>query len=339
MTFQPQRRRLLAAVALFAGAPSLLRAQEAKPECKTRIELDDGAHVDVLFKANTTAPVARVTLQVLREHIVVNGHTNELRPMMLGGETDKWGQVELDVERTEDGKGLVVTKVSFKTPYPGYATAGFSESAIAINTKPYGVTVSTERAIWGDIQASLTPANYGAAHRPELEAQLLAGTRVRLWLKENPLYGKTEMPNYAVELKSPNLKAKTPAILKAMKKVEKDAHDQKCTTVSEGCFLTTAAVHTIGLADDCWELRTLRAFRDGPLAQMSGGATLTADYYVRAPRIVEAISARPDAARVWLATYWTGVVPCALAARLGMKRLATAMYRRMTLRLERLAAA
>ncbi len=106
----------------------------------------------------------------------------------------------------------------------------------------------------------------------------------------------------------------------------------------EDCFLTTAAVHTIGLADDCWELRTLRAFRDGPLTAMAGGSAVRADYYLRAPRIVAAIGARPDAARMWLRTYWTGIVPCALAAKAGANRLALAMYRRMTERLERLAA-
>jgi hypothetical protein len=121
-----------------------------------------------------------------------------------------------------------------------------------------------------------------------------------------------------------------------MKKVEKDAHAQTCATVSEDCFLTTAAVHTIGLADDCWELRTLRAFRDGPLQALSGGAALAADYYDRAPGIVDAIGARPDAAAIWLKTYWGGIVPCALAARLGLTRLALTLYRRMTLRLERL---
>src|SRR5690606_29479169 len=34
-----------------------------------------------------------------------------------------------------------------------------------------------------------------------------------------------------------------------------------------GCFLTTATCQVVGLADDCWELTTLRHFRDGWLAR------------------------------------------------------------------------
>lgn len=47
------------------------------------------------------------------------------------------------------------------------------------------------------------------------------------------------------------------------------------TCEKRGCFLTTATVGTVGLPDDCWELATLRAFRDGWLARHPGGAALT----------------------------------------------------------------
>lgn len=339
MTYQPHRRRFLAAFALFAGAPTLLRAQD-KPPCEQRIELAGGALAVVQFMANTTAPIAKVRIKVTPDKINAVGFAQALKPMGLSNDPNDWGEVELTLARTDDGKGLTVAKVHFKTPYSGYATRGFAESAIAINTKPFSVSAPNDDMMWGRVEATLTTSSYGAAHEKEMVAQLLAGTRVRLWLKENPLYGQTTEPAYyAVELTSPNLKPKAAAILKAMKKVEKDAHDQKCATVSEGCFLTTAAVNTVGLADDCWELSTLRAFRDGQLGTAPGGAGLIADYYARAPGIVRAIDARPDAAMVWLRTYWGGVLPCAFAARLGMQRLAMSMYRRMTLRLEALAAA
>lgn len=103
------------------------------------------------------------------------------------------------------------------------------------------------------------------------------------------------------------------------------------------CFLTTAAVGTVGLADDCWELRTLRAFRDGALVRRPGGAALIEDYYRTAPQLVAAIGRRPDAARIWLRTYWTGIVPSALLARVGLHRAALSRYVAMTRRLERFA--
>ncbi len=110
-------------------------------------------------------------------------------------------------------------------------------------------------------------------------------------------------------------------------------------TGGAGCFFTTAAVGTLGLSDDCWELRTLRAFRDGPLSRTAEGLALTARYYAEAPRLVAGIDARRDAVFVWLRTYWSHILPCAVMARLGFDGAAIAHYRRLFVRLERLAAA
>lgn len=104
------------------------------------------------------------------------------------------------------------------------------------------------------------------------------------------------------------------------------------------CFFTTAAVTTLGLADDCWELRTLRAFRDGPLSRTPFGRALTARYYDEAPRMVAAVGRRRDAARQWLHAYWRYVLPCAILARLGLRRLAVYHYTRLFARLADLAA-
>lgn len=103
------------------------------------------------------------------------------------------------------------------------------------------------------------------------------------------------------------------------------------------CYLTTAAVDAVGLADDCWELRTLRAFRDGPLQSTLEGQALVADYYRLAPDLVARISVREDARRQWLHTYVLGIVPSAIAARLGLNNIALSIYARMTRRLQALA--
>ncbi|MBV7534724.1 DUF4157 domain-containing protein [Duganella sp. sic0402] len=62
------------------------------------------------------------------------------------------------------------------------------------------------------------------------------------------------------------------------------------------CFLTTACVDARGLADDCEELSILRAFRDGPMQALPGGAALVQEYYRIAPAIVDAIQSHPHAA-------------------------------------------
>ncbi len=86
------------------------------------------------------------------------------------------------------------------------------------------------------------------------------------------------------------------------------------------CFLTTAVVEMRGEADDGPTLATLRKFRDGWLAETDEGRALIAEYYLVAPRIVEAIpeghedwswiADRVDAAR---AAILAGDNPAALA--------------------------
>lgn len=90
-----------------------------------------------------------------------------------------------------------------------------------------------------------------------------------------------------------------------------------------GCFLTTATCEAVGLDDDCWELRTLRRFRDGWLAEQSGGMDDIKAYYAKAPAIVERLRGDRQAL---LRLYWTRIVPSALAAQIGANRVARAIY-------------
>ncbi len=58
---------------------------------------------------------------------------------------------------------------------------------------------------------------------------------------------------------------------------------------SSGCFITTAVCDFYGKADDCYELMTLREFRDNWLAKQSDGMHLIQEYYLNAPGLVEAM--------------------------------------------------
>lgn len=89
------------------------------------------------------------------------------------------------------------------------------------------------------------------------------------------------------------------------------------------CFLTTATCEAVGLADDCWELRTLRKFRDSWLADQPGGMDDIQAYYAKAPAIAERLKQDPHAL---LRLYWTRIVPSALAAQVGANGLARAIY-------------
>jgi hypothetical protein len=79
------------------------------------------------------------------------------------------------------------------------------------------------------------------------------------------------------------------------------AADQKCEP-PEGCFITTACCETLGLSDDCFELRTLRRYRDTVLAKRPGGGYRT--YYQPAP-ILARLPRRRREGWIWpmLATF------------------------------------
>jgi len=92
------------------------------------------------------------------------------------------------------------------------------------------------------------------------------------------------------------------------------------------CFLTTACVTAKGLADDCHELTTLRAFRDGWMQDLPNGGELVGRYYEVAPRIVEWIEAQPDAATI-LDTLFEGVVqPTVALIEAGEEKAAFELY-------------
>lgn len=105
------------------------------------------------------------------------------------------------------------------------------------------------------------------------------------------------------------------------------AAEQKCEP-PEGCFITTACCETLGLADDCFELRTLRRYRDEVLAKRPAGAEQIAAYYRLAPLILARLpqEARGRRLRSLYARY---ILPAALAAKCGLNTLAYRLYVRM----------
>lgn len=101
----------------------------------------------------------------------------------------------------------------------------------------------------------------------------------------------------------------------------------------EDCFLTSACCAVIGLTDDCWELTTLRRFRDGYMSSFEAGRADIARYYAEAPAIAQRLISSPAGHRTLLRLYWTTILPAVALARLGLNRTAYALYRRMMLRL------
>jgi hypothetical protein len=95
------------------------------------------------------------------------------------------------------------------------------------------------------------------------------------------------------------------------------------------CFLTTACVDQIGLADDCVELQTLRSFRDNVLVKLPDGAADIKTYYNSAPEIVRRLAASPNARLEYARLYFRYIIPSVLLARFRLNALAHQIYRTM----------
>ena len=100
---------------------------------------------------------------------------------------------------------------------------------------------------------------------------------------------------------------------------------------SGGCFLTSACTAARGLPDNCYELQTLREFRDGWLSNAEGGLAAIAHYYIVAPKIVGAIDALPNNKEIYENIYSDMITPCLRFIEERKYEDAFALYKDMTL--------
>lgn len=76
------------------------------------------------------------------------------------------------------------------------------------------------------------------------------------------------------------------------------------------CYITTAVCEYQNKADDCYELTTLRRYRDTYLMKTEEGRGLVQEYYDIAPRIVWAIGMQPDKDTIYEDLYREYLMPC-----------------------------
>jgi predicted ribosomally synthesized peptide with nif11-like leader len=93
------------------------------------------------------------------------------------------------------------------------------------------------------------------------------------------------------------------------------------------CFLTTACIRARGLPDDCYELETLRAYRDDWLKEQPDGPATIEEYYRIAPLIVAAIDATPTAQATWEGLYERLVLGSVNLIEAGRYQEAHGLYR------------
>lgn len=92
------------------------------------------------------------------------------------------------------------------------------------------------------------------------------------------------------------------------------------------CFLTTACVHHIGLADDCRELDTLRHLRDNYMIQHHEGRQLIDAYDIEGPAIVAAINDCSNSREIYRYMYEHMILPSVALVEGGREEEAVAHY-------------
>ena len=119
-----------------------------------------------------------------------------------------------------------------------------------------------------------------------------------------------------------------------------ERYSEKRTLESSGyssgssCFLTTACVEFLGKPDDCYELTTLRRFRDGYLKKRDGGEALVAQYYAIAPKIVDKINQLPSREEYYKRIY-DKIVACITCIEADDNDGALAIYKEMVVVLQK----
>lgn len=103
---------------------------------------------------------------------------------------------------------------------------------------------------------------------------------------------------------------------------------------SGGCYITTAVCAYLGKADDCYELTTLRWFRDEWLSGQPGGEASIRKYYETAPKVVDALDAHDERNEIYMRIWQDCIRPCIRMIEEGDYESCRVLYERMVWMLE-----
>lgn len=88
------------------------------------------------------------------------------------------------------------------------------------------------------------------------------------------------------------------------------AYNMTESSLGSGCFITTACIESRGLPVDCYELETLRKFRDNWVSKHENGPAEIGIYYEIAPKIVEKLDCLPNSKEIYEKIYQEVVLKC-----------------------------
>lgn len=100
------------------------------------------------------------------------------------------------------------------------------------------------------------------------------------------------------------------------------------------CYITTAVCENQNKPDDCYELETLRAYRDQYLMCTEEGRSIVEDYYDIAPSIVMALQMQKDSDRIYDRIYDSYLTPCIRMIEAGKNEECKQLYMDMVRHLQ-----
>ena len=212
-------------------------------------------------------------------------------------------------------------------PYRGSRALGWAQQPVGLVVDGTAVRVgdmSLDRKTSGSDKGKVADFLLLEENLASLLAQLERGSRMVVQ-SAIASEGSEELSNVASVFDVAPLHDIDQVFDRAHASMEASLRARQCEPQTGGCHLTTVCCGMAGLADDCWELRTLRAFRDGWLVHQEGGRADIARYYQEAPKISRALAGDPRAAR---RVYLRFILPSAVMAYLRWNRAAREIYRR-----------
>ncbi len=101
------------------------------------------------------------------------------------------------------------------------------------------------------------------------------------------------------------------------------------------CYITTAVCKSLNKPDDCYELNTLRRYRDEYLLATESGKEIVEEYYNIAPTIVKRIDKEADSAKIYENIWQDYLSPCIRLIEEGKREDCRELYSDMVRKLER----
>jgi hypothetical protein len=357
MPFSSTRRRFVAAFAALGVTgllPAVARAQEpSSSDGDTLNYTDDLVACSTSSMDGTFAnPVNNYQVTALEANfafvarIVSEGDNIRLFADDAHGgvQTESVALVKGTLTRTAQGEPLTAKSIGFETPLTALEKEGQYYGIVQMahdQQAPIGLMFyqdDAEMGSWelkpGEFDPNSREVSFGGEGAGQIYGWLRSGAGFKAALiAGGQIYSAvtTETGTFAAFVDDTLVPAMDTMALQDAAGGCYENDDYYDSSGFEGCFLTTACCAVVGLPDDCWELATLRRFRDGWMRGFAQGRADIERYYREAPAVTQLLSASRTGRARLLRLYWSTIVPSALLIRLGANRLAWRLYRRMML--------